>query len=173
MTLKSFASALGVALLMSPLAAMPSQAAKPPLGMQLFCLNYASNCQADSTREVAMSDRLMALLSQVNSRVNRSMRYRAERGMIDDWKVGGRSGDCEDFALTKRAQLIGKGVPAGALRLATTKTRRGEPHAVLVVRTDRGDFILDNLSGQVKTRRAAGYRLQMMSTNDPLVWSAG
>lgn len=173
MNMKFAAKALGVALLMSAATSLPTQAAKPPLGMQLFCLNYASNCRADTVDQVAMSDRLMGMMIQVNSRVNGSMRYKAETGMIDDWKIGGRTGDCEDYALTKRAQLISKGVPAGALRIATTKTRRGEPHAILVVRTSKGDFVLDNLSAEVKTRRAAGYRLQQMSTSNPLVWTTG
>ena len=153
------------------LAATPAMAARPPLGMTLFCMNYASQCQPNGTGKVAMSERIMAALIQVNGSVNRNMRYRAETGMVDSWKVGGSTGDCEDYALTKRAKLIRMGIPAGALRIATTHTRRGEPHAVLVVRTSSGDYILDNIKPNVMTRGEAGYSLNAMSGTNPMVWS--
>lgn len=170
---KFIATVASAALLVAAVSTAPAMAAHPPLGMQIFCVNHASSCKADSRSSVEMSDRLMGMLSQVNSSVNRSMRYRAESGPIDNWKIGGSSGDCEDYALTKRSRLISKGVPAGALRIATTYTRRGEPHAILVVKTTAGDFVLDNLAAEVKTRSSAGYRLRSISTADPRVWSAG
>lgn len=170
---KFIATVASAALLVAAISTAPAMAARPPLGMQIFCVNHASSCKADSRSSVEMSDRLMGMLSQVNSSVNRSMRYRAESGPIDTWKIGGSSGDCEDYALTKRSRLISKGVPAGALRIATTYTRRGEPHAILVVKTSKGDFVLDNLAAEVKSRSSAGYHLRSISTADPRVWSAG
>jgi predicted transglutaminase-like cysteine proteinase len=154
------------------LAGTPAMAARPPLGMTLFCLNYANECQPDTVGKVVMSEPLMAALVRVNNAVNGSMRYNAEKGVVDSWRVGGSTGDCEDYVLTKRAMLIAMGVPSGALRIATTLTRRGEPHAVLVVRTSRGDYILDNIGREVVTRSESGYRLNTMSGKDPMMWSA-
>lgn len=54
-------------------------------------------------------------------------------------------GDCEDYALEKRADLIDAGLPAESLSLVTAIAPGIGRHAVLLVRTSRGDFVLDNL----------------------------
>ena len=59
------------------------------------------------------------------------------------------SGDCEDYALEKRRQLMALGVPAGDLLMTVVRQPNGDGHAVLTVRTSRGDFILDNLEPRV------------------------
>ncbi len=55
-------------------------------------------------------------------------------------------GDCEDYALEKRRQLIAAGVPETALSMAVAFTARGESHAVLMVSLESGDWVLDNLT---------------------------
>ena len=163
----------GLTMAVSIFSTLPAHAIAAPMGAQIFCIKFAQYCHPDSRNEVRYSEDLLATMASVNKRVNGSMRYVADRGVIDDWRVGGSTGDCEDYALTKRARLISKGIPAGALRVAATKTRRGVPHAVLIVRTDQGDFVLDNLSGSVKTRGQSGYRINMLASNDPRVWVRG
>jgi predicted transglutaminase-like cysteine proteinase len=140
-------------------------------GMAQFCASYSSQCRIEQTDRVQATDKLMAMLQQVNSRVNASIRAVADRPGVDRWSLNPSSGDCEDFALSKRAALIRAGVPAGVLRIAVTKTRRGEPHAVLVVKTSQGDYVLDNLRERVTTLGGAGYRIQFMSTQDPRVFT--
>lgn len=173
MNTKFFATALGAALLAGLVTATPVMAARPPVGFTIFCTNNAAHCAPDKVGQVAMSDQLIAALVKVNASVNNSMRYRAERGPFDVWKIGGSTGDCEDYVLTKRAKLIQMGVPAGALRIATTHTRRGEPHAILVVKTSEGDYVLDNIQKRVLLRAETGYNLRTMSSKNPLVWTAG
>lgn len=58
-------------------------------------------------------------------------------------------GDCEDIARLKISELIKEGFPDSALRLATGYTPAGEGHAVVVVKTNRGDFVLDNLTDEI------------------------
>ena len=145
----------------------------PPVGMLLFCQGHGTQCRADNVSTVSMSDGLLAALQSVNSRVNSAIRPRRDAVGRDIWTVGSSSGDCEDYALTKRAALIRKGIPAGALRIATTTTRRGEPHAILVVKTSRGDFVLDNLRADVRSLGGSGYRIRTISTPNPRVWAAG
>jgi predicted transglutaminase-like cysteine proteinase len=140
-------------------------------GMAQFCASYGSQCRVETTSKVTLTNELLAVLQQVNSRVNSSIRAVADRPGSDRWALNPRSGDCEDFALSKRAALISRGVPAGVLRIALTKTRRGEPHAVLVVKTSGGDYVLDNLRQNVMTLRQSGYRVQFMSGQNPLQWS--
>ena len=68
--------------------------------------------------------------------------------------------------------VLGKGVPQGALLVAYTRTRSGEGHAVLIVRTTEGDLVLDNLTGEIRSLRSSGYVIERVSTNGLLHWTA-
>lgn len=103
------------------------------------------------------------LVNAVNRRLNREIRQVSDRelySMEDFWNRpdGGRQqGDCEDYVLAKRAALIEQGVPAAALSIAIVETRWGESHAVLLLASDRGEFILDSLSPWVLRWDRADY----------------
>ena len=146
-------------------------AAIAPLSMRYFCAKHKSECASGGSSKAAMSSDLMDVIKQVNSHVNRTIRPKRDRG--DTWELKPTSGDCEDYVLTKRSLLVTNGVPSGALRIAYTHTRRGEPHAVLVVRTSQGDYVLDNLTNSVKSLDASGYTIKSMSSSDPTQWVAG
>lgn len=90
------------------------------------------------------------LVNGINRRVNRAIRQIADDrlyGVADFWAVpaAGR-GDCEDFVLAKREALISAGVPSEALSIAIVTTRWGESHAVLLLASDQGEYVLDSLS---------------------------
>ena len=57
--------------------------------------------------------------------------------------------DCVGYVRAKREALAQTGLPAGALSPAVVRTRGGVIHAVLLVRTTDGDYVLDNLSPYV------------------------
>lgn len=103
------------------------------------------------------------LVNAINRRLNREIRQVSDRqlyGMEDFWNrpEGSRpQGDCEDYVLAKRAALIEQGVPAAALSIAIVETRWGESHAVLLLASDRGEFILDSLSPWVVRWDRADY----------------
>jgi predicted transglutaminase-like cysteine proteinase len=60
------------------------------------------------------------------------------------WSYADRGfGDCEDYALEKRRALM-KYIHPSNLLITFVKVPSGEFHVVLTVRTDRGDFFLDN-----------------------------
>lgn len=146
-------------------------AAITPLALQFFCAENPRECASGGSSKVTMTPNLMGVLKQVNGHVNRAIRPVADSS--DQWNLNPQSGDCEDFVLSKRSALVRSGVSAGALRIAYTHTRRGEPHAVLVVRTSEGDFVLDNLTDSIKTVRASGYTIRSMSSPNPTRWTAG
>lgn len=146
-------------------------AAITPLAMQFFCAKNRSECAGGGSAQVTMTPNLMAVLKQINGHVNRSIR--PARDTADVWELNPTSGDCEDYVLSKRSALIRQGVSAGALRIAYTHTRRGEPHAVLVVKTSQGDYVLDNLTNSIKTLRASGYNIRSISSPNPTRWTAG
>jgi len=146
-------------------------AAITPLAMQFFCAKHKNECASGGRSQVTMSPDLLAVLKTINVTVNRSIR--PKRDTADVWELNPQSGDCEDYVLSKRSALIKRGVSSGALRIAYTHTRRGEPHAILVVKTSQGDFVLDNLSNSVKSLRASGYTIRSMSSSNPTRWVAG
>ena len=127
---------------------------------------------------IAMDGSTLSLLRSVNDQVNGLMRATADAqtyGVADYWNdpvlVRGVRGDCEDFALEKRRALIERGVPAGSLSIAIVRTRQGEEHAVLVVTTDAGDYVLDNLTFDVRPWRRSGYTwISRQGPGDDLAW---
>ncbi|WP_421952714.1 transglutaminase-like cysteine peptidase [Pelagibacterium sp.] len=146
-----------------------SSATPAPLGLQIFCMTSPTHCASAPATQVHMDTNLMSVLNSVNRSVNASIR--PQRRTTQIWTVGARVGDCKDYAMNKRVQLIARGVPAGALRLAIGFTARGEGHAVLVVRTNAGDYVLDNLTSQIKPFNQTGHTLVAMSSNDPKRWN--
>ena len=172
MQVRTFAFAVLVTLGGLAAGALPATAgSSAPLGYQLMCLKTPAECRGGGAASVKATGDIMQTLTSVNSRVNRAIRPRHDAGGADVWSVNVSSGDCEDYALTKRHALIKAGLPASALRIAYVKTRRGEDHAILVVKTTRGDYALDNLHASVRPLSQTGYRVISVSGADPLQWS--
>lgn len=96
----------------------------------------------------------MKLVNTLNRDVNREVQKANDfdlYGLLEFWSLprvidGKMYGDCEDYALEKRRRLLAAGVPAEAMSMAVAVTARGESHAVLLVRFESGDWVLDNLT---------------------------
>lgn len=153
-------------------AAGPASAGgRPPLGYQLMCLKTPAECKGGGKAQVAATADVMATLKRINSLYNRTIKPRYDRKGSDEWTVGASAGDCEDYVLAKRRALIKAGLPASALRIAYVKTRKGEDHAVLVVKTNGKDLVLDNLTASIRPLNQTGYRVVSMSGANPRQWS--
>lgn len=142
-----------------------------PMSFRIFCAVNPAECQPGGASKISLNDDVMRLLGRVNGRVNRAIRPKLDSAALQVWRVNPSVGDCKSYVVSKRHQLIQNGLPASALRIAYVKTRDGLGHAVLVVKTDRGDLTLDNLTGEIKLFREAGYRVVAMSGADPRRWS--
>jgi predicted transglutaminase-like cysteine proteinase len=144
-----------------------------PLGYQLMCLKSPKSpeCNGGGKAEVKLTRNVMATVARVNAQVNRSITPRYDPAGRDVWTTNASIGDCEDYVLTKRRALIEAGIPASSLRIAYVKTRRGEDHAILVVKSDGRDIVLDNLTGSIKPLNQTGYRVISMSGANPRYWS--
>ena len=81
-----------------------------------------------------------------------------------DYPVDGK-GDCKIYALFKRKLLIDRGFPRQALLMTIVRDLNGEGHAVLTVKTDRGDFVLDNLSDEIRAMER--HRLSVLQAPGP------
>lgn len=101
-------------------------------------------------------------LTRINDKVNRQIVRRADiqtYGVLDRWATplaqGDQYGDCEDYVLEKRRALLAAGLPEHALSIAVATTTWGESHAVLLVSTDQGDYVLDSLTPWILPWRKA------------------
>ncbi len=141
-----------------------------PLGFQIFCLQNKMECKVSSQSTTDYNFRFMKKLNKINKDVNLAITPQNDIG-LDKWSINVSVGDCEDYVLTKRSLLIKSGIAAGALRIATATTKEGVGHAVLIVRTTKGDFVLDNLTNAILPWNRVEHSLLAISGSDPHNWS--
>jgi len=149
-----------------------SQIAAPaPAGFVSFCTRFPDQCMAskDAPSVVKLSPAQWLELQEVNQAVNLAIKPMDDErhyGRAEYWNIPTDGyGDCEDYALTKRRDLIAAGFPAKALRIAVVLTWRNESHAILTVVTDHGDYVLDNLTSSIRSWDDADY--QWIERQDP------
>jgi predicted transglutaminase-like cysteine proteinase len=117
----------------------------------------------------------MRKIQRINTAVNKSVAPVSDMdhwGVVDQWDypTDGK-GDCEDYALLKRRMLMDEGFPRQALLMTVVKEANGDGHAVLTVKTNRGEFVLDNLGDEVKAWNRTPYRfVKRQSEQNPNVW---
>jgi predicted transglutaminase-like cysteine proteinase len=142
-----------------------------------FCLRYPADCRssADQAIRIELNVQTMELLDRVNRDVNLSIIPRVKSygsDLEDSWKIAPDMGDCNDYAVTKRHNLLESGLPASALRLSVIKTASGIGHLVLIVATTNGDIVMDNLTPAIRPWQATDYQwLKIQSASDPRYWS--
>jgi predicted transglutaminase-like cysteine proteinase len=133
-----------------------------PIGHYEFCKSHGVECSqriADSG-PLKLTKALWKRVTAVNLDVNRAVRPMNDidiYGKDEVWAYPGAVGDCEDFVLQKRRILMESGISASDLLITVVRKWNGEGHAVLTLRTDKGDFILDNLRDDVRPWTATGY----------------
>lgn len=144
-----------------------------PAGWLNYCLAIPARCARPvPSAHLTWDAETAATLRRVQREVNGSIRPVAEPPSRDAWVLEPSAGDCEDFALTKQAALRAAGLPAGALRLATAYTERGEYHTVLTAQTDRGTYVLDNRFADPLPLAEVPYRWIMVERPDqPFRWN--
>ncbi len=137
---------------------------RSPIGWVEFCAENPGECQggASQPRDIVMSQTAWRDLLRVNRWVNENVKPMTD---MDGY------GDCEDYVLLKRKMLIDAGWPREALLITVVRDKKGEGHAVLTVKTDKGEFILDNQNETVVAWTETGYRfVKRQSQSDPNVW---
>jgi predicted transglutaminase-like cysteine proteinase len=160
-----------------PLFISLGDAAKAPIGWIEFCVTYEQECKTKPTpaRDVMLSVQAWKDLERVNLFVNTRVRPMTDMehwGVVERWNYPDDGyGDCEDYVLQKRKMLVQAGWPREALLITVVRDKRGDGHAVLTVKTDRGEFVLDNQTDQILLWSDTGYRfVKRQSQGDPDVW---
>lgn len=147
-----------------------------PIGHFEFCKANPTECSIrsqDKGPEV-MTAALWQEIDDINLSVNKAVKPMNDvdlYGKDEVWAYPDGAGDCEDYVLEKRRELSARGISLSNLLITVVRKPDGEGHAVLTVRTDKGDFILDNLSDRVRPWEETGYRyLKRQSSENTGRW---
>ena len=162
-----------------PLFIATGDVARPPIGWVEFCVEYDPECKTkpSTPRDVVLSTQAWRDLQKVNSWVNTNIKPMTDMehwGVVERWNYPDDGyGDCEDYVLLKRRMLMQAGWPREALLITVVRDLHGDGHAVLTVKTDKGEFILDNQTNDIVLWSDTGYRfVKRQSQADPNVWIA-
>lgn len=149
-----------------------------PIAYSRFCLEYSDDCQIRRIafrrpHPVILTPARFKDLVEVNRDVNRAIAPHADQGSVvnERWQISPRFGACHDYAVTKRHELLARGWASRSLLLAEVIVPWGEHHLVLVVRTDKGDLVLDSLAAGVRSWSHAPYQwVRIQSPENPNNW---
>ena len=152
---------------------------RAPIGWVEFCAENPGECRSGPSepRDIVMTQAAWRDLLRVNRWVNETVKPLTDMdhwGVVEKWSLPTDGyGDCEDYVLFKRKLLIDAGWPREALLITVVRDRQGEGHAVLTVKTDKGEFILDNQSQDILLWSETGYHfVKRQSQTDPNLWIA-
>jgi predicted transglutaminase-like cysteine proteinase len=154
-------------------------ATRAPIGWVEFCAEHPFECKGSpaAPRDVVLSNKAWADLTRINKWVNENVTPMTDLehwGVAEKWSYPDDGyGDCEDYVLLKRRMLMEAGWPRAALLVTVVREKNGNGHAVLTVKTDKGEFILDNQEERILLWSETSYRyVKRQSQSDPNRWVA-
>lgn len=163
----------------------PVGIAKPaPYGWLHFCAAQPTECEATplQPRLISLTSQSWAELNLINTIVNREVEpisdeehYKIyEQDILNWWTYpDDGKGNCNDYVLMKRKLLVEAGWSKAALLMTVVIDHHGDGHLILMVRTDRGDLILDNMRDDIVAWDRTGYRfVKRQSALNPNDWVA-
>jgi len=150
---------------------------RAPIGWVEFCAQYTRECDTRplEPRDVVLAPKAWKDLQRVNRWVNENIKPMTDMdhwGVIERWSYPDDGyGDCEDYVLLKRRMLMQAGWPRQALLITVVRDSKGDGHAVLTVKTDKGEYILDNQDERILLWSETTYRfVKRQSQTDPNEW---
>jgi predicted transglutaminase-like cysteine proteinase len=152
----------------------------PPIGHSRFCLRYPDDCKIHGIdlrrRNIVLTPERWNELNTVNREVNRDIipEFIVGSGATEEWLISPQAGDCNDYAVTKRHELLARGWPSQALLLSEVVIPSGEHHLVLVARTKDVDLVLDNLNPNIRPVAMTYQQYQWVrieSPQNPKFWA--
>ncbi|MBW3098209.1 transglutaminase-like cysteine peptidase [Pseudohoeflea coraliihabitans] len=134
----------------------------PPVGHYEFCRSNPGECRAlgRDAGPMQLTRAAWQHMLTVNASVNQQVAPDTDEriyGVAELWIYPDAVGDCEDYVLLKRKRLIERGFSPSNLLITVVLQPNGDGHAVLTVRTDYGDYILDNMRSDVRLWSETGY----------------
>jgi predicted transglutaminase-like cysteine proteinase len=150
--------------------------ADPTAAWIRFCEKLPDECAIDAREPsvVSLNADVWATIADVNARVNAMILAVTDQdhwGVVDRWDFPEDGmGDCEDIQLLKHRLLIKAGLPRRAMRMTVVIDELGAGHAVMMVRTDHGDFILDNKRDVILPWKQTGYVFLKREGTESAAW---
>lgn len=157
--------------------------AKPPIGWAQLCSTHPEDCEspaeimaiAQGQQVIPLTAENWATLNRINALINDTIEQVSDLdhyGVLEWWAYpDDGKGDCEDLQLLKRKLLAEAGLPRQTLLMTVVRDTHGEGHAVLMVRTDRGDLVLDSRNSTIKPWQKTGYKfIKRQSQDDQNIW---
>jgi predicted transglutaminase-like cysteine proteinase len=145
----------------------------PPIGYVTFCRDHEAECRPSGR----FADRIQLTAAKFHEieEINTAVAPITDielYGKAEVWAYpSANKGDCEDYVLAKRRALIEHGYPESALLITVVRDENNEGHAVLTVRTDKGDLVLDNKRRDIMLFANTPYAyIKQQSERNPLVW---
>jgi len=162
-----------------PLFISVGEATRAPIGWVEFCVEYDPECKTkpSAPRDVVLSGQAWKDLVRINRAVNTNVKPMTDMdhwGVVERWNYPDDGyGDCEDYVLQKRKMLMQAGWPREALLITVVRDKHNDGHAVLTVKSDKGEYVLDNQTDDIVLWSDTGYRfVKRQSQSDPNVWVA-
>ena len=178
-TWKTLASIDPIAAVLAPGHSAPvGEPTRVPYGWADFCTRRSEECRVDVADpvDIVMSAKVLRTLNAVNRRVNAEIEPISNLDhwgtILDHWDypTDGK-GDCKIYALWKRKQLLDAGFPRQTLLMTIVRDLDGNGHTILTVKTDKGDYILDNMVGEIHLWDETVYKfVKRQSQSDPNIW---
>jgi len=159
-----------------PVALVETSPSLAPFQHVRFCLRYPDDCRSNLGEDdrIDLTSERSELLDGVNRRVNGDIapvQKSYGQNLQETWTIAPFTGDCNDYAVTKRHELLQSGLPAKALRLAVVKTKTGSGHLVLLAATTKGVLVLDSLVEAIVPWQSTNYQwMKIQSASDARVW---
>jgi len=160
-----------------PLFISVGEATRAPIGWVEFCVEYDPECKTkpSAPRDVVLSGQAWKDLVRINRSVNTNVKPMTDMehwGVVERWNYPDDGyGDCEDYVLQKRKMLMQAGWPREALLITVVRDKNNDGHAVLTVKSDKGEYVLDNQTDDIVLWSDTGYRfVKRQSQTDPNIW---
>lgn len=156
--------------------ASPVGEARPLSAWIGFCEREPAECAVNiaEPEAIALTPQAWQAIVTVNRKVNVTIKPVTDQdhwGVADRWDIPSDGmGDCEDFQLLKRKLLAEIGLPRRAMRMTVVVDEKREGHAVLMIRTDRGDVVLDNKTSAVLPWHQTGYVYIKREGQSSMAW---
>lgn len=152
--------------------------ARAPYAWTDFCKRTPSECAVNAQEDdtVELTPKLWKTIVAANLKANREIEAITDQdhwGVVDRWDIPtDGKGDCEDYVLLKRKRLAESGIPRRAMRVTVVIDEDNAGHAVLMIRTDRGDFILDNKRNAILPWSQTGYTYVKRESQARVGWTS-
>jgi len=171
------ASAPAKAMDVRPLFVATGATERAPIGWTQFCSENARECDVEprSPSDARLTTPKWRELVRINTLVNTAIKPMTDMdqyGVVEKWTFPDSGyGDCEDYVLLKQKLLLEAGWPRQSLLVTVVRDQNGDGHAVLTVRTDRGEYILDNQNPDILLWSQTEYRfVKRQAQTNPNVW---